>query len=100
MSGRTRRNVAQQPGKVALNGALAALQAAREGGTKRASTFEVKQEDDVYDVVDEEQYAQLAAKRKIEAGEEVFVCFFLVGARCSRARKCVRNAFDTSNRSA
>ena len=35
LDGRTRRNVAQQPGKVALNGALAALQAAREGGTKR-----------------------------------------------------------------
>ena len=89
MSGRTRRNIAQQPGKVALNGALAALQAAREGGTKRASTFEVKQEDDVYDVVDDEQYAQLAAKRKIEAGE-FFVCVWLE-MRARNSLKCDRS---------
>ena len=95
MSGRTRRNVAQQPGKVAL----AALQAAREGGTKRASTFEVKQEDDVYDVVDEEQYAQLAAKRKIEAGE-LFVCgAWWARDALARAKSVRLRHIDTSNRS-
>ena len=80
MSGRSRRNVTQQPGKVALSGALAALAAARDGGTKRAATFEVRQEEAVYDVVDEEQYAQLAAKRKIEAGE----CFWFGWGWASR----------------
>lgn len=73
MSGRSKRNVGQQPGKVALSGALAALAAAREGGTKRAATFEVKEEEALYDVVDDEQYQQLQAKQKIEAGEWLVV---------------------------
>jgi hypothetical protein len=64
---RSRRNVQSRTSKLA--GVLADLTAAREGtGSKRASTFEVKQEDAVFDVVDEEQYEQLVAKRRLETG--------------------------------
>lgn len=51
-----------------VTGVLADLKAAREGGNKRASTFEVKKEDAVFDQVSDEQYAQLVAKRRMEAG--------------------------------
>jgi DNA polymerase alpha subunit A len=48
-------------------GALAELAAARSG-QRRALTYEVKQEEAVYDVVDEDQYAQIVAKRRMDAG--------------------------------
>jgi DNA polymerase alpha subunit A len=51
-------------------GALAELAAARSG-QRRALTYEVKQEDAVYDVVDEDQYAQIVAKRRMDAGRVV-----------------------------
>jgi len=64
---RSRRNVQSRTAKLA--GVLESLKAAREGtGAKRASTYEVKQEDAVFDVVDEEQYEQIAAKRRLETG--------------------------------
>jgi hypothetical protein len=48
--------------------ALEALKAAREGGAKRVSNFEVKEEGALYDVVTEQDYASLAAKRRAEGG--------------------------------
>ena len=64
---RSRRNVQSRTAKLA--GVLDSLKAAREGGgPKRASTYEVKQEDAVFDVVDEAQYEQLVAKRRLETG--------------------------------
>jgi len=66
MSGRSRR-VVQSKGATGVAAALAQLNAAR-GGTKRLDTFELKEETAVYDVVDDEQYAQLVTKRRIEAG--------------------------------
>ena len=66
MSGRSRR-VVQKKGAAGVAAALASLNAAREG-TKRLDTFELKEEKAVYDVVDDEQYAQLVTKRRIEAG--------------------------------
>ncbi len=68
MSGRSRRENASRTNKV--SGVLAALKDARQAGPgKRAHTYHVKQEDDVFDQVDEEQYEQLVAKRRMEAGE-------------------------------
>ena len=65
MSGRSRRVVEEKPSRVA--GALAQLAAAK-AGQKRALNFEVKQEDAIYDVVDDEQYEQITAKRRMDAG--------------------------------
>jgi DNA polymerase alpha subunit A len=65
MSGRSRRPVEEKPSRVA--GALAQLAAAK-AGQKRALNFEVKQEEAIYDVVDEDQYEQITAKRRMDAG--------------------------------
>lgn len=66
MSGRSRR-VVQNKSATTVASALAQLNAARSGA-KRLDTFELKEEKAVYDVVDDEQYAQLVTKRRIEAG--------------------------------
>jgi DNA polymerase alpha subunit A len=65
---RSRRQPAVTAGRATARGALEALKAAREGGTKRVSNFEVKQEDAVYDVVEEQEYAKIVAKRRAEGG--------------------------------
>lgn len=66
MSGRSRREGTSRAGKV--SGVLAQLKEAREGGAKRSQAFQLKEEEDVFDQVDEEQYEQLVAKRRMEAG--------------------------------
>jgi DNA polymerase alpha subunit A len=68
---RTRRNVDGQAGKVQRRSALAELAAARAGGAgaRRAATYKPKEEEAVYDVVDEDEYARLVAKRRMEAGD-------------------------------
>lgn len=66
MSGRSRR-VVQSSTKAGVAAALAKLNAVQAGG-KRVETFELKEEAAVYDVVDEEEYATLVTKRRIEAG--------------------------------
>lgn len=68
MSSRSRRTAAAEPRGNKVAGALAELAAARSG-QRRALTYEVKQEEAVYDVVDEDQYAQIVAKRRMDAGE-------------------------------
>lgn len=67
MSGRSRR-VVQKKGAAEVAAALAQLNAAK-AGSKRLDNFELKEEKAVYDVVDDEQYAQLVTKRRIEAGK-------------------------------
>ncbi len=48
--------------------ALAEIIALRKSGARRVDTFEVKEEEPVYDVVDEDQYAQIVKKRRDEGG--------------------------------
>ena len=77
--GRGRRERAPKKGAAAL----AQLAALRRGGggdagdaaaapPKRLDTFELKDEGDVYDVVTEEEYADLVSKRRREGGEPVW----------------------------
>jgi DNA polymerase alpha subunit A len=49
--------------------ALAELAELRKNGGKRAANYEIEEEDDVYDEVDEEEYARIVAKRREEGGE-------------------------------
>lgn len=64
-----RSGAGQRQGASTVAAALAQLNAAQTGA-KRLETFQLKEEADVYDVVDDEQYAQLVTKRRIEAGEQ------------------------------
>ncbi|GIL61548.1 hypothetical protein Vafri_16011, partial [Volvox africanus] len=61
---RSRRQLPQGSAAAKAISALEQLRAAREGSGKRALTFEVKEEDAVYDVVDEQQYADIVKKRR------------------------------------
>lgn len=66
MSGRSRR-VVQNRNAASVAAALERLNAVK-AGSKRVETFELKEEAAVYDVVDEDTYAQLVTKRRIEHG--------------------------------
>lgn len=70
---RSRRQGPVSQGKAKAKSALEQLKAQREGGHKRLDNYEVKEEEALYDVVDEQQYAQLVSKRRQEAGN------FIVG---------------------
>ena len=48
--------------------ALSELAALRRGEVKRADQFDLKEEEDVYDIVDERTYKELVAKRREENG--------------------------------
>ncbi len=65
---RSRRQPVVSASRAGAKSAIEALRAAREGNGKRVDNFEVKQEDALYDVVTEQDYAQLAAKRRAEGG--------------------------------
>lgn len=74
-AGRGRRERAPKRGAAAL-AELAALRKGTGGGgdgdaapKKRLDAFELKDEGAVYDVVDEDEYAALVAKRRREGGE-------------------------------
>jgi len=69
MEGRTRRQPTQSRGRLEKQDALSKLKAARDGGDKRALTYEAKQEAELYDVLGDEEYAKLVAKRRDEGGE-------------------------------
>jgi hypothetical protein len=68
--GRARRQVVVdgRGGKKAKN-ALAELAELRKSGGKRADKYEVKEEEAVYDEVDEDEYARIVQKRREEGGE-------------------------------
>ncbi|KAK9841868.1 hypothetical protein WJX81_008187 [Elliptochloris bilobata] len=64
--GRSRR-AARPPSKAA--GALAQLAELRRTGVKRVSAYEFKEEEPVFDVVAEDEYADIVAKRRGDAGD-------------------------------
>lgn len=63
---RSRRQPVQSSAAQKTKGALEALRAAREGAVKRAYAYEVKEEERVYDVVDDAKYAEIVKKRRDE----------------------------------
>lgn len=65
--GRGRRNASR---KEHAKSAVEALKENRVSGKKRIYDFNVAEEENVYDVVDEDKYAQIAQRRRIEAGAE------------------------------
>jgi DNA polymerase alpha subunit A len=65
--------VVQNKAAANVAAALEKLNAAKSGA-KRVETFELREEEAVYDVVDEASYAQLMSKKRIEAGEGVVEC--------------------------
>ncbi|GFH09750.1 DNA polymerase, partial [Haematococcus lacustris] len=67
---RSRRQPTVSASRAGAKSALEQLKAAREGGgAKRIADFEVEKEEAVYDVVEEEEYARIVAKRKDEGGD-------------------------------
>ena len=68
-TGRNRRqSVIHGRGGSKFKNALQELKELRQTGGKRADTFDVKEEDAVYDEVDEAQYAQIVQQRREEGG--------------------------------
>jgi len=65
---RSRRQPTQSKGRLGAQDALSKLKAARDGGDKRALTYESKKEAELYDVLEDEEYAKLVAKRRDEGG--------------------------------
>jgi DNA polymerase alpha subunit A len=65
---RSRRQPVQSGASAKARQALQQLKAARDGGLKRAEAYEYKEEDTLYDVVDEQAYADIVRKRREEAG--------------------------------
>lgn len=59
----------KKPARAKAANALAAMAELRKTGKRQADTYEVKEEDDVYDMVDEEQYERLVSKRQKEVGQ-------------------------------
>ena len=55
-------------GGAKVKSALQELAELRRSGGKRADLFEVKEEEAVYDVVDEAEYAKIVAQRREEGG--------------------------------
>jgi hypothetical protein len=72
MSGREKRQV-QVVGKGGrrVKNALAELAELRRTGGKRADTYEVEEEADVYDEVDEAEYARIVQRRREEGGAPI-----------------------------
>lgn len=71
--GRAKRQVVTDGrGGKKFKNALAELAELRKTGGKRADQFEVAEEDDVYDLVDEDEYARIVQKRREDGGK---LCF-------------------------
>lgn len=66
MTERPRREV-KKYGQSRASGALAQLAELRKGGKKHADLYELKEEEDVYDTLGEDEYAQFVSNRR-EAG--------------------------------
>lgn len=65
---RSRRQPAQGGTNAKARQALEQLKAARTGGVRRAEAYEYQGEAALYDVVDEQQYAEIVRKRREEGG--------------------------------
>ena len=57
-------------GGVKVKSALQELAEARKSGAKRSDRFDVKDEEAVYDMVDDAEYAKIVQKRREEGGEQ------------------------------
>jgi DNA polymerase alpha subunit A len=66
---RSRRQPVVNDRRVKASSALEQLKAAREGGAKRLDKFSLKEEEAVYDVVEDNEYAKIVSKRRAEAGD-------------------------------
>lgn len=67
--GRARRTTAGTTrGRTGAKSALQELAELRKSGGKRVDRFELKEEEAVYDVVDDAEYAKLVQKRREEGG--------------------------------
>lgn len=70
--GKSRRQaVVEGRGGKKFKNALAELAELRKSGGKRANTYEIKEEDAVYDEVDDEEYARIVQKRREEGGASI-----------------------------
>lgn len=67
-TGRSRRVPVQSKGRLGAQDALSKLKAARGVGEKRALVYEAKKEAELYDVLEDEEYAALVSKRREEGG--------------------------------
>ena len=67
MENGTRSRRAARPANKAAT-ALAKLTEIRRNGGKRGEDHQCKEEDAVYDIVDEDEYARIVAKRRNEGG--------------------------------
>jgi DNA polymerase alpha subunit A len=69
-TGRSRRAA---PAPSRASNALEQLRDLKRTGKKQAIAYELKEEEAVYDVVDEDDYADIVAKRRREGGTSRFV---------------------------
>lgn len=68
MAERSRRATTGVSSKGGINSALAQLKELRNSGKKHADVYEIKAEDAVFDVLDDDEYSKLVNKRRNEAG--------------------------------
>ena len=71
-----RQSVVHGRGGSKFKNALQELAELRKTGGRRADSFDVKEEDAVYDEVDEDQYAKIVQKRREEGGTITKLCSF------------------------
>lgn len=64
-----RQTVVDGRGGKKFKNALAELAELRKTGGKRADKYELKEEEAVYDEVDEDEYARIVQKRREEGGK-------------------------------
>ena len=82
--GRGARRAVVQNGRGGLKvrSAIQELAELRKTGGKRVNNYELKEEEAVYDEVDDAEYAKLVAKRREEGGERLGGAWQLITARC------------------
>ena len=68
MADRTKREV-KKHGQIKAANALAQLKELRATGKKHADVYQLKEEEAVYDEVEEEEFAKMVSKRREEGGK-------------------------------
>ena len=66
--GRARRRAVTERGGKKFRNALDELRELKKSGKKRVDEYEVQEEDNVYDEVNEDEYARIVQKRREEGG--------------------------------